>query len=159
MNEDDCGEKGEFKYTFIGLICIRVPWKGCNSPNLFDDEETCINTCIKKPEEKIKKVLDNLPMDDVKAINKILDNVMVENGTEGMKENLLLEIKGTTKAETTQNTQLTTTTKATSEAMTEVNQTSSGATEMNSENSTTTGVESEPSEEDASGPINNIEFL
>lgn len=111
MNDDDCGVKEQFKYTFVSnMTCVKVAWKGCQSPNLFDDESTCFNTCVQQSNtDNLMIQLHELPMDDVKAINNILDNVM-EESTENTPEFLpvhqmlmlknVITVKGTTEAET-----------------------------------------------------------
>lgn len=80
MNDSDCGVTGQFKYTFDNFLCIRVAWKGCQSQNLFDDEETCANSCHPQASD-FKNQLEELPEQDVEAINSILDNVIVEQQT------------------------------------------------------------------------------
>ncbi|KOB65575.1 Uncharacterized protein OBRU01_22525 [Operophtera brumata] len=123
MNEDDCGVTGEFRYTFLGLMCIRVPWKGCQSNNLFDDEETCASTCASTSDAKTKKQLDELPVDDVEAVNKLLDNIMEENKSEYPPKQKLMLIntaKTPYKPETTVKSETTTQTpESTSKATTE----------------------------------------
>lgn len=81
INTTDCGKEPSEVYTYDSATktCIKAEWNGCETKNKFDDEESCHKACGGDNwEDKIKK----LPMEDVKEIDKILDDIIEENDKE-----------------------------------------------------------------------------
>lgn len=89
MNTNDCNKEPVPVYTYDSVTntCIQAEWKGCDSKNKFEDEETCQKKCgIYQWEQKISK----LSLDEVQEIDEILDDVLKDVDTSETPEIQLL---------------------------------------------------------------------